>query len=101
MTQEIEGLYFYFYSEDHYLTGQVIKELGDSTYLVQYDMNYAVGLREEFWPLELAEIHGMIFQGDSHWSFFVSKEKRQGYMDWLDTPMAPLIKVVSIKDKKK
>ncbi len=101
MSNGLEGLFFYVNSNDHYQSGQVLKALSDSIYLVQYEMSYATGLDRRFCPLEPVAIEMMLFQKDCHWSFFTSEEQLHGYMEWLNSPMTSVVKVVPIKGEKK
>jgi hypothetical protein len=101
----IVGSFVLVNDKDHetYRTAEIIKQVSPGHYFVQFD-NISGG--DMPMPIELvgeAEMASLCENcGARLWSFFPSRERLQKYIDWMETPPEPKMKVVrSIKDHPK
>ena len=102
---DIVGSFVLVNDKDHetYRTAEITKQVSPGYYFVQFD-NISGG--DMPMPIELvgeAEMASLCENcGARLWSFFPSREGLQKYIDWMETPPEPKMKVVrSIKDHPK
>jgi hypothetical protein len=91
------GHFAYVYDSDTYRTGEIIEQVSSDHYLVQFDDMSGGNMRM---PLELvgAAEMALLDHIGRRWSFFPSRERLQKFLDWLETPSEPRMKIVrSIK----
>jgi hypothetical protein len=101
----IVGSFVLVNNKDHesFRTAEIIKQVSPGYYFVQFDN---MGGGDMPIPIELvgeAEMASVCENcGERRWSFFPSRERLQKYIDWIETPAEPKMKVVrSIKDHPK
>jgi hypothetical protein len=86
------------YQNKTFRTGEIIEQVSPDYYLVQFDDMSGGNMRV---PLELvgAAEMALLDHIGRRWSFFPSRDHLQKYLDWLETPSEPRMKVVRlIKD---
>ncbi len=102
---DVVGSFVVVTNKDHesFRTAEIIKRVSPGYYFVQFDN---MGVDEMPIPLELvgeAEMASVSENyDDRRWSFFPTREHLRKYIDWMEIPAEPKMKVVrSIKDHPK
>jgi hypothetical protein len=96
----ITGKFFLHDTHEHYRIGKVLAAVYPTIYLVEFEIDGNIPDRGNE-LVSLAEMLKCDDCGSKHWHFYDTREARQAWIDWVNTPDEKPQVVTLVQKKKK